>query len=202
MTVTSADSSADLPADASASAAAAAGSSGASGARPVAVLVGPPGAGKSTVGARLAARLGVGFRDTDADIEAAVGMTISDIFIEHGEEFFREKERAAVAAALAEHSGVLALGGGAVLDPGTRAALAGHNVVYLEISAAEAAKRVGLARDRPLLVEAPRARLAALLRERRPLYTEVAVLTVDAAAQDVDGVVDTIIQSLPDRAQG
>jgi shikimate kinase len=160
--------------------------------RPVAVLVGAPGAGKTTVGQLLAERLGVTLRDTDADVEAATGMVVADIFIEKGEDAFRAAEQAAVAAALAEHPGVLALGGGAVLAPATRAALAGHVVVYLEVELADAARRVGLARDRPLLIEAPRARLAALLRERRPLYEEVATLVVATTGRAPADVVDEI----------
>lgn len=164
---------------------------------PAVVLVGAPGAGKTAVGTRLAARLGLPFRDTDADVEVSVGMSVSDIFLDRGEEFFRAAEHAAVLAALAEHRGVLALGGGAILDAGTRVALAGHRVVFLDVSSAEAAKRVGLARDRPLLVEAPRTRLAALLKARRPLYAEVATLTVDTAAHQVDDVVDLVVSALP-----
>jgi shikimate kinase len=163
------------------------------GVRPKAVLVGPPGAGKTTVGELLAARLGVTLRDTDADIEAALGMSVADIFIEKGEDAFRAAERAAVAAALAEHPGVLALGGGAVIDPASRAALGGHTVVYLEVDVSDAARRVGLARDRPLLIEAPRARLAALLRERRPLYKEVAAVVVDTSGRTPEEVAEDVV---------
>ncbi|ABW11138.1 Shikimate kinase [Parafrankia sp. EAN1pec] len=167
---------------------------------PVAVLVGAPGAGKSTVGIAVAARLGVAFRDTDADVESNLGMSVSDVFLEHGEEYFRAAERAAVLTALAEHPGVLALGGGAVLDAGVRAELARHWVVYLDVTASDAAKRVGLARDRPLLVEGPRTRLAALLKARRPLYEEVAAITVDTAALGIDDVVAAILIELAGRA--
>jgi shikimate kinase len=159
------------------------------GPRPVAVLVGAPGSGKSTVGSLLAADLGVALRDTDTDVETTLGMTVSDIFIEKGEDVFRAAERAAVAAALAEHSGVVALGGGAVLDARTRAALAGHTVVFLDVDLHDAVKRVGLARDRPLLVESPRARLSAQLRERRPLYLEVATIVVGTAGRAPEEVV-------------
>lgn len=146
---------------------------------PVVILVGPPGAGKSTVGRLVAERLGVGFRDTDDDVEAVAGASVADIFVECGEERFRVLERAAVARALDEHSGVLAVGGGAVLDPGTRTRLRGRPVVHLDVGAGDAARRVGLARDRPLLVEAPRTRLAAMLKERAPLYAEIATAVVD-----------------------
>jgi shikimate kinase len=155
---------------------------------PVVVIVGPPGAGKTTVGAALAERLGVGFRDTDVDVERAAGKPIADIFVDDGEERFREMERAAVAAALSDHDGVLAVGGGAVLDPATRSDLAGRRVVFLDVGLPDAAKRVGLARDRPLLLGNPRAQLHRLMEERRPLYEEVAahvVATDGRAPEDV-----------------
>jgi shikimate kinase len=155
---------------------------------PVVVIVGPPGAGKTTVGAALAERLGVGFRDTDVDVERAAGKPIADIFVDDGEERFREMERAAVAAALRDHDGVLAVGGGAVLDPATRADLAGRRVVFLDVGLPDAAKRVGLARDRPLLLGNPRSQLHRLMEERRPLYEEVAahvVATDGRAPEDV-----------------
>src|SRR6478609_1396299 len=104
--------------------------------RPRAVLVGPPGAGKSTVGRALADRWSVGFRDTDADVEASTGESVADLFVVRGEAAFRELERDAVAAALVEHDGVLALGGGAVVDPSTRALLADHVVVHLDVTLA------------------------------------------------------------------
>ncbi|MCK9903493.1 shikimate kinase [Parafrankia colletiae] len=170
------------------------------GSGPAAVLVGAPGAGKSTVGMALAQRLGVAFRDTDADVEATLGMSVSDVFLEHGEEYFRAAERTAVLVALGEHAGVLALGGGAVLDAEVRAALARHWVVYLDVSASDAARRVGLARDRPLLVEGPRTRLAALLKARRPLYEEVAAITVDTGALGVEDVVAEILVERAGRA--
>lgn len=164
--------------------------------RPVCVLVGPPGSGKTTVGEQLALRLGVGFRDTDRDVEAARGGPIGDIFIDEGEEAFRRYERAAVASALAEHDGVLALGGGAVLDPDTRRALMGQRVVYLSVGLADASKRVGLARDRPVLMANPRALLSGLLDARRPLYEEVAAVTVDTDGRDVTDVTDEVARAL------
>ena len=160
------------------------------------MLVGPPGAGKSTVGRLLAERLGVAFRDTDDDIEAATGMAIGDIFIEHGEVWFREVEAIQVARALDEHDGVLALGGGAVLDAGTRARLGDEIVVLLDVSAANASRRVGLHKPRPVLVGSFRGRWAELMRERRPLYAAVATVTVNTDDHDPDGVVTTIMASL------
>jgi shikimate kinase len=146
---------------------------------PRVVLIGPPGAGKSSVSRALAARLGIAARDTDADVEAAAGRPISDIFVADGEPAFRELERAAVQTALAEHDGVLALGGGAVLDPATEEALVdyragGGHVVFLDVSLTAAAPRVGLNTSRPLLVGNPRAQWRALMAARRPTYERLA----------------------------
>jgi len=151
---------------------------------PVVILIGPPGAGKTTVGGELAARLDVRFTDTDASVEAAVGKPVSDIFIEDGEQAFRELERAAVAAAIADHDGVVGLGGGAILDLRTRERLAGQPVVYLRTSFTELARRVGMDRARPLLIGNPRAQLKALLDQRLPIYESLAWLTVDTDGRD------------------
>jgi shikimate kinase len=156
------------------------------------VLVGPMGAGKTVVGRLLAARWGVAARDTDADIEAAEGRSISDIFVDSGEDYFRTRERAAVADALAGHDGVLALGGGAVLDPSTREALAGHTVVFLRVGLADAVRRVGLGTSRPLLLGNVRARVKALLDERTPVYEAVATLSVDTDGRSPQDVADEI----------
>jgi shikimate kinase len=160
------------------------------------------GAGKSTVAAILAERWGVTVRDTDADIEAAEGREISEIFVDDGEAHFRELERAAVAKALAGHDGVLALGGGAVLDPGTREALAGHEVVFLNVGLSDAVKRVGLGVGRPLLLGNVRSRVKALLDERLPVYRAVATVEVDTdgrtpeeVAADVAAAIETKEQS-------
>lgn len=146
---------------------------------PKVVLIGTMGAGKTTVGELLAEGWDVGFRDTDRDIEASEGRTVSDIFIEDGEAYFREREREAVERALSEHQGVLALGGGAVLDPATRAALAGHLVVFLRVGLSAAADRVGLGVSRPLLLGNIRGRIKQLIDERTPVYEEVAVHQVN-----------------------
>lgn len=163
---------------------------------PVAVLVGAPGAGKSTVGGLVAGALGVRFRDTDSDIEARAGKPIADIFVDDGEAAFRLLEAEAVASALESFRGVLALGGGAVTTEAVRKALAGHTVVYLAVDAASAAARVGLNRDRPLLLGNVRAKLRALLEERLPLYEEVATVTVDTAGRDAAAVADQVLAAL------
>ncbi|MBT2209800.1 MULTISPECIES: shikimate kinase [Actinomadura] len=165
--------------------------------RPKAVLIGAPGSGKSTVGAELAGRLGVALRDTDADAEAAAGKPIGDIFVEDGEERFRELERAAVAAALGEHEGVVALGGGAVLAPETQELLAGHTVVYLRVGLSEAIKRVGLASARPLLVLNPRSQMRKLLEERLPVYERLGTLHVDTDGREPADIVEEIVRALP-----
>lgn len=175
--------------------------------RPV-VLIGAPGAGKTTVGAALAARLGVGFTDTDAIVEAAAGKPVSDIFITDGEPEFRRLERAAVAAALAPAAnaagpGIVGLGGGAVMDEHTQASLAGQRVVYLETGFAELAKRVGLDRARPLLIGTnPRAQLKALLEQRLPVYGRLAWLTVRTDGREPDQIAAEIAAAVEDDVAG
>ena len=167
---------------------------------PRVVLVGAMGAGKSTVAALLGQAWGVPVRDTDADIEAAEGRSISDIFVDDGEEHFRALEAAAVAEALDTHDGVLAVGGGAVLDPGTRERLAGHRVVFLRVGLSDAVKRVGLGVGRPLLLGNVRARVKALLDERTPVYESVAAHSVDTDGRDPDEVAADVRRLLGDEA--
>lgn len=163
--------------------------------RPV-ILIGPPGAGKTTVGEALAAELGVGFHDTDAAIEADRGRSISDIFVVDGEPAFRALERAEVARAVAAESGVVALGGGAPMDPATQEVLAGQVVVFLDVGIADAAKRVGFDASRPLLAINPRAAWTKLMNERRPTYERLAALRVDTAGRRVDEIVKDILESV------
>jgi shikimate kinase len=174
---------------------------------PVAVLVGPPGAGKSTVGRALAAHLGVRLRDTDADVETAAGKPIREIFVDDGEPHFRTLERAAVVRALAEHDGVLALGGGAVMDPLTEQDLAryaadGGTVVFLDVSLAHAAPRVGFNQARPLLVGNPRAQWQALMERRRPVYERISTLAVSTDGRTAGQVARTIAESLGHHGSG
>lgn len=191
---------------------------------PVIILIGPPGAGKTTVGAMLADRLGVGFTDTDAVVEAVAGKPVADIFITDGEPEFRRLEREAVAAALAHGAaaggaaaggsngapaagtrsiGVLGLGGGAVLDEQTRAGLAGRPVVYLETGFSELAKRVGLDRARPLLIGTnPRAQLKSLLEKRLAVYEGLAWLTVNTDNRDPAEIAEQIAAEIAGAAPG
>ncbi|MFF9788219.1 shikimate kinase [Streptomyces sp. SceaMP-e96] len=163
---------------------------------PAVVLIGPPGAGKSTVGALLAERLGVGYRDTDADIVETAGRPIAEIFIDQGEPHFRDLERAAVRDALDGHPGVLALGGGAILDEGTRKLLTGLPVVFLDVQLADAVKRVGLDAPRPLLAVNPRKQWRELMERRRPLYTEVARVVIATGERTPEQVVEAILDAL------
>jgi shikimate kinase len=164
--------------------------------RPKAILIGAPGSGKSTIGTKLAERLGVAFRDTDADVEATAGKPISEIFIDDGEERFRELESKAVREALTGHAGVLALGGGAVLAPLNQELLAGHTVIYLQVGLSDAVKRVGLASARPLLVLNPRSRLRELMAERLPVYERLAVITVATDDRDPGDIVEEIVKAI------
>ncbi|MES4903719.1 MULTISPECIES: shikimate kinase [unclassified Streptomyces] len=154
------------------------------------------GVGKSTVGQVLAERLGTGFRDTDTDIVETAGKPISEIFIDEGEPHFRELERQAVRAAVAGHRGVLALGGGAILDDSTRALLSDLPVVFLEMGVAEAVKRTGLDAPRPLLAVNPRQRWRELMEQRRPLYTEVARAVVSTEGRTPEDVADAVLDAL------
>jgi shikimate kinase len=163
---------------------------------PVVVLVGVMGAGKTTVGSRIAEALGLPLRDTDDDIVATAGKPISDIFVDDGEEHFRALERAAVAEALTTFDGVLALGGGAILAEETRTALKEHRVVYLEVGLADAVSRVGLGAGRPLLAINPRATLRHLLALRRPLYEEVATFVVPTDGRSPDDITAEILTKL------
>ncbi len=163
---------------------------------PRAVLVGPMGAGKTTVAALLAEAWGVAARDTDADVEQRSGRSVSEIFVDDGEAAFRGLEREAVARALHEHDGVLALGGGAVLDPDTRASLAGPPVVFLRVGLTDAVKRVGLGVSRPLLLGNVRSRIKALLDERTPVYESVATLVVETDGRTPEDVAAEIVREL------
>jgi shikimate kinase len=163
---------------------------------PKVVLVGPMGAGKTTVGEILARRWDVELRDTDADIERATGKPISEIFIDDGEPHFRRLEIQAVADALATHEGVVSLGGGAVMSADTRDALAGRRVVFLDVGLSQASSRVGLGATRPMLLGNIRGQLKTLMDQRRPLYAGVAIATVLTDDLDPEAVADAVEKAL------
>lgn len=165
-------------------------------AAPLIVLVGPMGVGKSTVGQLLAERLGVGYRDTDEDIVTGQGRTVADIFVDEGEAAFRALERQTVHRALAEHDGVLALGGGAILDADTRGLLAAQRVVYLSMDVEEAVKRTGLNAARPLLAVNPRRQWRELMEARRHLYEEVATVVVATDGRTPEEVTRAALDAL------
>jgi shikimate kinase len=174
---------------------------------PLIILIGAPGAGKTTVGGLLATLLGVGFADTDAAVEATAGKPVADIFISDGEPEFRRLEHAAVEAALTTSdgggsaAGVIGLGGGAVMDERTQVLLAGRHVVYLETGFTELAKRVGLDRPRPLLIGTnPRAQLKSLLELRLPVYDKLAWLTVATDGREPAEIAAEIAAVLTGRA--
>ncbi|MBF6331844.1 shikimate kinase [Nocardia transvalensis] len=163
---------------------------------PLVVLVGPPGTGKTTVGMLVAERLGVAFRDSDADIVAMARKPIPQIFSEDGEPHFRLLERGAVRVAVAAHRGVLALGGGAVTDEDTRALLRGLPVVFLDVDLNEAIRRLDLDTPRPLLALDLRQRWRKLMEQRRPLYCEVSRVVVSTSGRTPDLVADAVIAAL------
>ena len=163
--------------------------------RPRAVLIGPPGSGKSTIGRRLAKELGVEWHDTDDAIAGATGKSISDIFVDHGEPHFRDLERSEVAAALIR-DGVVSLGGGAPMDPATQSTLAGHTVVFLDVGIADAARRIGFDASRPLLMVNPRATWTRMMTERRATYERLATHRVDTAGRKPAAVVAEILELL------
>lgn len=166
--------------------------SGAGPGRPLVILTGPPGAGKSAVGKLLSDRLNASFFDTDAEIEASMGKPVGDIFVDDGEVAFREMERAVAGQALRADGAVVALGSGAVLDPGVQERLAGQPVAYLSADFGAIARRLGLDRPRVIIPGNPRGRLRAMLEERRPVYERLATFTVDAGELAPEEIADEI----------
>ena len=163
---------------------------------PRAIIIGAPGAGKTSVGRRVAERLGVEFRDSDAAIEQRAGKPVSDIFLSEGESEFRRLEREVIAESLKDVDGVLSVGGGAVLDPDTREAFSRHTVVWLEVDLGTATTRVGMNSARPLLMGIVRGTMTTMLNERTPLYEEVATVTVDTSGRPLKDVVNNVVAEL------
>ncbi len=167
---------------------------------PVAIIIGPPGAGKSTVGPLLAARLGVPFTDADSVIAETAGKPVSDIFIQDGEAAFRDLERTTAARLIGGEPGVLALGGGAVLDPATQRLLAGQRVIYLETGFRAVVHRSGLDGPHPPIPGNPRGRLKQMLDERHPVYAGLAwrtVATDDRDPEDLAGFLAAELAAQP-----
>ena len=171
--------------------------------RPILVLVGPPGAGKTTVGRVVARRLGVAFTDVDSIIVERAGKSIADMFLQDGEDAFRALEREVVAEALVETDGVLALGGGSVLAEVTRARLRGHRVVHLTVGLSDGLRRTGMSTARPLLAGVnPRATFKALLDARAPLYAEVATVVVDTSRRSANQVARAVLEAVGELPAG
>ncbi|WP_435198752.1 shikimate kinase [Janibacter sp. GS2] len=160
---------------------------------PFVVVIGPPGVGKSTVARGLAERLGRRLVDTDTLVEEREGSSIADLFVEAGEEYFRDAERRAVIDSLPEDGIVLALGGGAPMTPAIESALAGHRVLFLDVGIADAAKRIGFDRARPLLAVNPRQAWIRAMDQRRPTYEGLARWRVDTAGRTAEEVVDAAL---------
>ena len=162
------------------------------------VLIGPPGCGKSTVGAALANKLAIEFIDTDSAIEASYGHKISDIFVDKGEEFFRDLEFNVLGQFLMKENCVLSLGGGAPIAARAQELLksAKTPIFFLDVSLAVAAPRVGFNRDRPLLLGNPRAQWQSLAETRRPTYESLASFVIKVDAMSVEEVVDAIVSKL------
>lgn len=167
---------------------------------PRVVLIGPPGAGKSTVAQELGRITGLPVADTDAMVEERTGRSIPELFVDEGEAGFRAVERACVADALSGHDGILSLGGGAVMDEATQSELTGHPVVFLDVSLKDASRRTGFDQGRPLMALNPRGQWLQLMQQRRPVYerlAQVAIVTDGRTPQEVAGEVGQALGLVP-----
>ena len=162
------------------------------------VLIGPPGAGKSTIGKALAKEIATEFIDSDSEIERITGKKISDIFVEEGEAVFRKTEVEVVTAILEGFEGVIALGGGAPINTQIQEALTGveYPVIFIDVSISQAANRIGFNKDRPLLLINPRQQWMNLMSERRPIYEKLASQTVNSDSQKPHEVAKLISEKL------
>ena len=166
------------------------------------VLIGPPGAGKSSIGKALSKELELAFIDSDAEIERISGKTISEIFVDQGEAVFRKTEVETVTRILAEFEGVVALGGGAPINPEIQKVLLNseYPVIFIDVSISQAANRIGFNKDRPLLMINPRQQWLHLMSERRPIYEKLATITVSSdnskPAEVAKAITDKIVSKL------
>lgn len=165
---------------------------------PRVILIGPMGSGKTTIGQLLASNLGITFRDTDHVIEERAGKTVSDIFLEDGEDEFRILEKKVLRDELLSDDTVLALGGGAPISMDAQSALRAiaSPVVYLDISLATVAPRIGFNRDRPLLLHNPRGQWQTLMEARKPIYESIADSIIDVNEKSESEIVSLILEVL------
>jgi len=168
------------------------------GGRPALILIGPPGAGTSTVGALTGARSHLSVRDSDRDVEAALGASVAEIFVVRGEQAFRQAEREAVLDAVAHHRGVLVVGSGAVTDPVVEQALAAvrTRVIFLDVSLPDAARRLGFASGGPSALGSPRAAWQRMMGARRGIYARLAARTVSTDARAPEEIVEEVLMAL------
>lgn len=163
---------------------------------PVLILIGPPGSGKSTVGRLIAGDLGVLFRDFDDDVEKECGLPAGELVVKLGRERFSEVECNLIGPVLAEHTGVLALGGGTPLNPEIQEQLKPFHTVFLDVELNELLRREGLVTLHPWMLPNPRAHLRQLLAERRPIYEAVSSIVVSTTGRSAEDVAAEILLTL------
>ena len=165
---------------------------------PRAIFIGPMGSGKSTIGKAVASALGLPFRDTDSIIEEREEMPISQIFIDKGEDYFRTVEKKVLRDELLNDGSILALGGGAPISVDAQSALkvSSAPVIYLDISLASVAPRIGFNRDRPLLLHNPRGQWQTLMEVRRPIYESIANVVIDVNGKSQKQIVEEALGAL------
>jgi len=165
---------------------------------PRVILIGPMGSGKTTIGSLLAEKLGLSFRDTDHLIEEQEGKTVSQIFLDQGEDAFRVIEKRVLREELLTDGTVLSLGGGAPISIDAQSALraiASH-IIFLDISLSTVAPRIGFNRDRPLLLNNPRGQWQTLMEARRPIYEAIADATINVDDKSEEEIVTIALSSL------
>jgi len=165
---------------------------------PRAIFIGPMGSGKSTIGKAVASALGLPFRDTDSIIEEREEMPVSQIFIDKGEDYFRTVEKKVLRDELLNDGSILALGGGAPISVDAQSALkvSSAPVIYLDISLASVAPRIGFNRDRPLLLHNPRGQWQTLMEVRRPIYESIANVVIDVNGKSQKQIVEEVLGAL------